>query len=113
MHVMHLPAIGPWTHSWPSSKTARSARIRGSESMFAFPAIITLHTIGMGFLAGGSAVIDLRILGVAPHVPLKSVARFFPVLWLAFSVNAASGIPRCRPETRPCEGQDARLHGSD
>ena len=72
--------------------SALSDWIRGSESIFAFPAIITFHTIGMGFLAGGSAVIDLRILGVAPHVPLKSVARFLPVLWLAFSVNAASGI---------------------
>jgi len=71
--------------------SALSDWIRGSESMFAFPAIITLHTIGMGFLAGGSAVIDLRILGVAPHVPLKSMGRFLPVLWLAFAVNAASG----------------------
>jgi hypothetical protein len=65
--------------------------IRGSESMFAFPAIITLHTIGMGFLAGGSAAIDLRILGVAPNIPLKPMARFLPLLWLAFAVNAASG----------------------
>jgi len=39
-------------------------------------------------------VIDLRILGVAPHVPLKSMGRFLPVLWLAFAVNAASGT-RC------------------
>ena len=36
-------------------------------------------------------MIDLRILGVAPHVPLKSMGRFLPVLWLAFSVNAACG----------------------
>src|SRR5262245_15210372 len=71
--------------------SALSDWIRGSESMFALPAIITLHTIGMGFLAGGSAVIDLRILGVAPHVPLKSMGRFLPVLWLAFAVSAASG----------------------
>jgi hypothetical protein len=66
--------------------------IRGSESIFAFPAIITLHTLGMGFLAGGSAAIDLRILGFAPGVSLKAMARFLPLLWLAFTVNAVSGV---------------------
>jgi hypothetical protein len=66
--------------------------IRGSESLFAFPAIITLHTLGMGFLAGGSTAIDLRILGFAPGISLKAMARFLPLLWLAFAVNAASGL---------------------
>jgi hypothetical protein len=45
----------------------------------------------MGFLAGGSAAIDLRVLGFAPQIPLKTMARFLPVLWFAFAVNAASG----------------------
>jgi hypothetical protein len=71
--------------------SALSEWIRGSESLFAFPAIITLHTIGMGFLAGGSAAIDLRILGFAPQIPLRTMARFLPLLWLAFVVNAATG----------------------
>jgi hypothetical protein len=66
--------------------------IRGSDSLFAFPAIITLHTIGMGFLAGGSAAIDLCILGFAPGISLKAMGRFLPLLWLAFAVNAVSGI---------------------
>jgi hypothetical protein len=66
--------------------------IRGSESIFAFPAIITLHTIGMGFLAGGSAAFDLRIIGFAPGISLKGMARFLPLLWLAFAVNAATGV---------------------
>jgi hypothetical protein len=66
--------------------------IRGSDSLFAFPTIITLHTIGMGFLAGGSAAIDLRILGFAPGISLKVMGQFLPLLWLAFAVNAVSGI---------------------
>jgi hypothetical protein len=45
--------------------------IRGSESNFAFPTIITLHAIGMAFLAGGSAAIDLRILGLARACRLR------------------------------------------
>jgi hypothetical protein len=66
--------------------------IRGSESIFAFPTIITLHTLGMGFLAGGSAAIDLGILGFTPGLSLKAMARFLPLLWLAFAVNAVSGV---------------------
>ena len=62
------------------------------ESMFAFPLILVFHTIGMGFLAGIGAVIALRILGVAPQVPLAILGKFYPVLWFAFAMNAASGV---------------------
>src|SRR5262249_56405384 len=62
--------------------------IRGSESIFAFPTIITLHAIGMAFLAGGSAAIDLRILGLARGLSLASMGRFLAVLWLGFAINA-------------------------
>jgi hypothetical protein len=71
---------------------ALSNWIRGSESLLAFLAIITLHTMGMAFLAGGSAAIDLRILGFAPGLSLKAMGRFLPLLWLAFAVNAVSGV---------------------
>ena len=68
--------------------------IRGEVpySTYAFPVIVTLHTLGMGFLAGGSAAIDLRILGIGPHAPLKPMGRFLPLLWLAFAVMAISGV---------------------
>ncbi len=68
-----------------------SSWIRG-DSMLAFPTIITLHTICMGFLAGASAAIDLRILGVAPGIPLYSLRPFYPLMWLAFAVNAVTGV---------------------
>jgi len=71
--------------------TDLSMWIRG-DSMLAFPTIITLHTIGMGLLAGGSAAIDLRILGAASGIPLKAMARITPLLWLAFTVNAITGV---------------------
>jgi hypothetical protein len=59
--------------------------------VFAFPAIITVHAIGMAFLAGGSAAIDLRILGFARSLSLGAMGRFLPVLWLGFAINAVSG----------------------
>ena len=60
--------------------------------MFAFPGILVLHAIGMGFAVGVSAALDLRILGVAPRVPLAEMRRFLPFLWAGFWLNAASGL---------------------
>ena len=65
--------------AWVES-TALSQWVIGSPSMFAFPGILTLHAIGMGFAVGISAAIDLRILGVAPKVPLRELRRFLPIL---------------------------------
>ncbi len=69
-----------------------STWIRESTSVFAFPSILTLHTIGMGFVAGLNAAVDLRILGIAPGAPLGELKRFFPIMWLAFWINAISGV---------------------
>jgi hypothetical protein len=71
--------------------TDLSTWVRG-ESMLAFPLILTVHTIGMGFLAGTSSAIALRILGVAKHVPLAAMEKFYPVLWLALGANFVSGV---------------------
>ena len=57
-----------------------------------FLVVISLHAIGMGFLAGTACMINLRLLGVAPSVPLARLAAFLPVAWLALVVNAVSGM---------------------
>jgi Family of unknown function (DUF6644) len=72
--------------------SALSEWIRGSDCVCAFPTIVTLHNIGMAFLAGGGIAIDLRIIGFAPGIPLKPMARFVPLLWLAFALSAVTGI---------------------
>lgn len=72
--------------------TLLSTWIRESTSVWAFPAILSLHTVGMGFAAGISAAVDLRILGFAPSVPLLELRRFLPVMWIGFWVNAVSGV---------------------
>ena len=76
---------------WVES-SAFSVWVRESNSVFAFPTILLLHTIGMGLVAGLSAAIDLRILGFAPQVPLMEMKRFFPVVWIGFWLNALSGV---------------------
>jgi hypothetical protein len=71
--------------------TALAAWIRESTSLFAFPGILLLHTIGMALVVGINAGIDLRILGFAPKIPLAPLEKFFPVLWIGFWINAATG----------------------
>jgi len=46
----------------------------------------------MGFLAGMSAVIDLRILGVAKAVPLPEFKRFSPVFLVSLAISIVTGI---------------------
>jgi hypothetical protein len=72
--------------------TPLSTWIRESTSVWAFPAILSLHTIGMGFAAGLNAAIDLRILGFAPAVPLLELKKFLPVMWMGIWLSAASGV---------------------
>jgi hypothetical protein len=73
-------------------QSALSDWIRSSECVCAFPAIVTLHNIGMAFLAGCGIAIDLRIIGFAPGIPLKPLTRLLPLMWLAFAINATTGI---------------------
>lgn len=72
--------------------TSLSTWVRESTSIWAFPAILSLHTIGMAFVAGVNAAVDLRILGIAPSVPLLEMKRFFPIMWAGFWINAVSGV---------------------
>lgn len=82
MHPFFVWLEATWLSTW----------IRESTSVWAFPAILSLHTIGMGFSAGFSAAIDLRVLGFAPFVPLAELRRFLLVMWIGFWVSAVSGV---------------------
>lgn len=62
-----------------------------SGSLWGYPTILFLHTLGLATLAGLNTGINLRILGVAPALPMAPLVRFFPVLWAAFAVAAISG----------------------
>jgi hypothetical protein len=65
--------------------------VREADSLFAFPGILLLHTIGMGLVVGISATFTFRVLGFAPSVRLGAFEKFFPVLWIGFWINAITG----------------------
>jgi hypothetical protein len=66
--------------------------VRESGSLWAYPGILFMHTVGLGLVAGISAAVALRVLGVARDIPLAPLESFYRVLWLGFWVNAASGV---------------------
>lgn len=69
-----------------------STALRDSPNVFLYPTILAFHTLGLAFLVGISSAISLRILGVAPSLPLAPLKKFFPVMWVGFWLNAASGL---------------------
>jgi len=73
-------------------KTGLSVWLRESPSVFGFYFFLTFHTIGMALLVGGNAVIDLRILGAAPSIPLKPLKGLFNIMWVGLGINVTTGI---------------------
>ena len=71
--------------------TSFSVWMRESPSLFAFPLILAAHTIGLGLLAGVDVAHDLRILGVAPRIPIE-FDRYLRIMWFGLTLNAASGV---------------------
>jgi hypothetical protein len=65
---------------------------RESPSLWAYPTILTLHTIGLGIVVGASTVIDLRLLGFAPGIPIPSLRSLFPFIRWAFVLNFLTGV---------------------
>jgi len=72
--------------------TSFSTWLRESESPFAFYFILLFHTFGLALLVGGSAVMDLRLLGFERTIPLAPLKRIFPIMWAGFAINASSGV---------------------
>jgi len=70
---------------------AFSQWVKNAPTIWAFPTILIVHTLGMSMVAGVSAMISLVVLGFWPAVPIKPFARAFPLLWWGFGINAVSG----------------------
>jgi hypothetical protein len=73
-------------------QSSLSTWIRESDSLFGFYFILLLHTIGLSMLVGANTIVDLRILGVAYDVPLRSLKSLFTLMWMGFVLNATTGI---------------------
>ena len=69
-----------------------STWVREGESIWSFPTVLTLHTLGLGLLVGASTVVNLRLLGMGRGYPLAPMRSMFTVMWLGFWMNLVTGI---------------------
>jgi hypothetical protein len=72
--------------------SAFSTWLREAETVWAFPTVLTIHTFGMMLLVGCAWLVDLRLLGVAPTIPLGPLRPLFRMMWVAFWINLTTGI---------------------
>lgn len=73
-------------------QTAVGSGIR--QSLWLFPAIETIHLLGMAALVATITVLDLRLMGVAARQqPVSNMAaRLIQWAWLAFAVQVVTGV---------------------
>ncbi len=64
----------------------------GSDSIWTYPTVLTLHTMGMAMLVGASFVINLRVLHVAAGIPLHRLQPLYRFVWIGFAINLLTGL---------------------
>ena len=62
-----------------------------AESLWGYPLFETIHSIGMAMMIGSLGLINLRVLGYKPELPLFRMQQLLPLAWLGFTLNAISG----------------------
>lgn len=63
-----------------------------AETLWAYPLLETLHTLGMAMLLGALGLINLRVLGYKSALSLIGTRDLLPIAWIGFTVNACSGL---------------------
>ena len=62
-----------------------------AETLWGYPLLETMHTLGMAMLIGSLGLINLRVLGYKPELPLIDSRQLLPLAWIGFTLNAISG----------------------
>jgi hypothetical protein len=63
------------------------------EWLWLYPIVEIVHISGFAILVGSVAMFDLRVLGIAKHIPLRALSRFLlPWSWAAILVVVPSGM---------------------
>ncbi len=81
-----MEALFTWLQDLPTS-----IWISESVTLWGYPFVLFLHSIGMGLTAGALAIIYLRLLGVAAPLPLSSLRLLFQFFWAGFVLDVVTG----------------------
>ncbi len=85
--VADAAEVGLWhtVHDWPVAALVR-------DSVWAYPALETVHIIGLALVFGSILAYDLRILGWDRDLPVSRLgAKLLPWVWAGFALNLVSG----------------------
>jgi energy-coupling factor transporter transmembrane protein EcfT len=66
--------------------------VSSAPTIFAYPTILMLHTVGLAMVVGPIACLSLRLLGVGQRMPVSIFRSVFKIMWWGFALNAATGI---------------------
>jgi hypothetical protein len=87
--VEHVAATHPWLVALEHSGLGATMR----QSLLLYPAVETLHILGLALLVGSIAAFDLRVLGVGRQVALEPIARVaVPLAGCGFVLAASAGF---------------------
>lgn len=85
----HGVAPVAWAAWLEASALGHAAR----DSLWLYPLVSIAHVLAIAVLVGGILVFDLRVLGLAPAIPLAAAGRLvLPLTRGAFAVAALSGL---------------------
>jgi hypothetical protein len=62
-----------------------------SQTMYGYPLLETIHAIGMALMIGSLGLLNARVLGFRPQLPVFAVSMLLPVAWVGFALNALTG----------------------
>jgi hypothetical protein len=62
------------------------------ESLWGWPFALTIHALGTAIVIGFIFIFGLRLLGFFKTIPLTSLSRLFPVVWIAVVLQFLSGF---------------------
>jgi len=79
-------ALAVWLETSALGEVAR-------DSLWLYPLVSIAHVLAIAVLVGSIVVFDLRVLGLAPSIPLAAAGRLvLPLARAAFAVAALSGF---------------------
>ena len=61
------------------------------ESLWGYPIVLSSHAIGMAIMVGLALMINFRVLGLAPQIPITALKTMLKVAWLGLVINVLSG----------------------
>lgn len=73
-------------------QTGLSLWIREASTLWAFPFVLFLHTLGLGVVGGLSVALNLWVIAFASRHRVPPLRAFFPFIWAGFAINLVSGV---------------------